>query len=215
VALHAVVLKVCGLRKCSGVDGCGSAEPQRVKTMTVPQPRSGPHEPLDAGVFQPGIGSFRLHLVGRGQGRRDVRTCTRALHPVVRPASRRAAGSGSPGPGTGSRDKLPGSTPAAEPGIRRCAPRRSHSGGGTGRSTASGPALDHRRGMQQGPVAAPAARPSRTSGRACARGWLRPGVAGPGRDRCRSPRPGRGDPRAAARGCGLAPARRSLETRLG
>ena len=145
--------------------------------MTVPQRRApGPGKPLDAGVFQPGIGSFRLHLAAEGKA---ARTCGPAPRRCI-PASDQAPGErpgpdqrpDHRGPGTGSRDELPGSTPPAEPGIRRCAPLRSHSGGGTGRSTASRPALDHRRGMQQGPVAAAAARPSRTCGRACARGWL-------------------------------------------
>jgi hypothetical protein len=50
--------------------------------MTVPQPRSGPRKPLDAGVFQPEIGSFRLYLAAEGEAARTVRTCTKALHPA-------------------------------------------------------------------------------------------------------------------------------------
>jgi hypothetical protein len=34
--------------------------------MTDPQPRSRPRRPVDARVFQPEIGSFRLHLVAEG-----------------------------------------------------------------------------------------------------------------------------------------------------
>jgi len=115
-------------RGCVRLSGTAGRE----KTMTVPRPRSRPRKPLDAGVFQPEIGSFRLHLAAEGKAARTVRTYTKALHPGVRPGSQRATGSGSasgsPGPGTDSRDELPGSPPPAEPGIRRCAPLRSHSG---------------------------------------------------------------------------------------
>ena len=45
--------------------------------MTVPQPRSRPRKPLDAGVSQPEIGSFRLHLVAEGKAR-PSRTSGRA-----------------------------------------------------------------------------------------------------------------------------------------
>ena len=35
--------------------------------MTVPQPRPRLRKPLDAGPFQPEIGSFRLHLAAEGK----------------------------------------------------------------------------------------------------------------------------------------------------
>jgi hypothetical protein len=35
--------------------------------MTVPQPRLRLRKPLDAGPFQPEIGSFRLHLAAEGK----------------------------------------------------------------------------------------------------------------------------------------------------
>jgi hypothetical protein len=34
--------------------------------MDVPQPRPRRRKPLDAGPFQPEIGSFRLHLAAEG-----------------------------------------------------------------------------------------------------------------------------------------------------
>ena len=35
--------------------------------MAVPEPCSRPRKQLDAGVFQPEIGSFRLHLAAEGK----------------------------------------------------------------------------------------------------------------------------------------------------
>jgi hypothetical protein len=45
--------------------------------MTVPQPRPRRRKPLDAGVFSPEIGSFRLHLAAEGEAAKTVRTYTR------------------------------------------------------------------------------------------------------------------------------------------
>ena len=47
--------------------------------MTDPQPRSRPRKPVDAGVFQPEIGSFWLHLAAGGKAARTVRTYTEAV----------------------------------------------------------------------------------------------------------------------------------------
>ena len=58
--------------------------------MTVPQPRSGPGKRPDAGVFQPGIGSFRLHLAAEGKA---ARTCGPAPGRCI-PASGQAPASG-------------------------------------------------------------------------------------------------------------------------
>ena len=72
MALSALDLKFSDLRKRSGADVCAPAEPQEErKTMTVPQPRPRRRKPLDAGVFSPEIGSFRLHLAAEGEAAED------------------------------------------------------------------------------------------------------------------------------------------------
>ena len=68
------------LRKRLSADACASAEPQEErKKMNVPQPCPRRRKPLDAGVFQPGIGSFRLHLAAEGKAAKTVRTYTDAV----------------------------------------------------------------------------------------------------------------------------------------
>ena len=47
--------------------------------MTVSQPCPRRRKPLDAGVFQGEIGSFRLHLAAEGKAAKTVRTCTDAV----------------------------------------------------------------------------------------------------------------------------------------
>ena len=47
--------------------------------MTVPQPRLRLRKPLDAGPFQPEIGSFRLHLAAEGKAAKTVRIYTEAV----------------------------------------------------------------------------------------------------------------------------------------
>jgi len=47
--------------------------------MTLPQPRPRRRKPLDAGVFSPEIGSFRLHLAADGKAAKTVRTYTEAV----------------------------------------------------------------------------------------------------------------------------------------
>ena len=143
--------------------------------MTVPPPRSGPGKPLDAGVLQPGIGSFRLHLAAEGKA---ARTCGPAPSRCI-PASGQAPGE-RPGPDQRPDHRGPEQVHATSCLAARL--RRSPEYAGVrhgdviaGRNrpvNGAGARLDHRRGMQQGPVAAPAARPSRTCGRACARGRL-------------------------------------------
>jgi len=62
------LLNFSDLRERSGAYACASAESQEErKTMTVPQPRPRRRKPLDAGVFRPEIGSFRLHLAAEGK----------------------------------------------------------------------------------------------------------------------------------------------------
>ena len=79
MAQIAPVMKISDLRKRSGVDTCASAEPQEErKTMTIEPPRSRPRKPLDAGPFQPEIGSFRLHLAAEGKAAKTVRMYTEA-----------------------------------------------------------------------------------------------------------------------------------------
>jgi hypothetical protein len=65
---EAPLLQLSDLRERSGANTRVSAEPQEErKTMTVPQPRPRLRKPLDAGPFQPEIGSFRLHLAAEGK----------------------------------------------------------------------------------------------------------------------------------------------------
>ena len=47
--------------------------------MTIEPPRSRPRKPLNAGPFQPEIGSFRLHLAAEGKAAKTVRMCTEAV----------------------------------------------------------------------------------------------------------------------------------------
>jgi site-specific recombinase XerD len=47
--------------------------------VTAPQIRSGQTKPLDAGMFQPEISSFRLHLAAEGKAAKTVRTYTEAV----------------------------------------------------------------------------------------------------------------------------------------
>lgn len=76
----ALLFKFSDLRKRSGVDACAAAEPQEErKTMSIPQQRPRRRKPLDAGVFQPEIGSFRLHLAAEGKAAKTVRTYTEAV----------------------------------------------------------------------------------------------------------------------------------------
>jgi hypothetical protein len=51
----------------------------REKTMTVRQPRHRRRKVLDAGPFQPEIGSFRLRLAAEGKAVKTVRTYTEAV----------------------------------------------------------------------------------------------------------------------------------------
>jgi site-specific recombinase XerD len=80
MALEAPLLKFSDLRKHSGADARASAEPQEErKTMTIPHPRPRQRKPLDAGMFTPEIGSFRLHLAAEGKAAKTVRTYTEAV----------------------------------------------------------------------------------------------------------------------------------------
>src|SRR6202044_2516615 len=47
-------------------------------TVTAPQTRSGQPKQLDAGMFQPAISSFCLHLAAEGKAAKTVRTYTEA-----------------------------------------------------------------------------------------------------------------------------------------
>src|ERR1039457_5436144 len=80
MALEAPLLNFSDLRKRSSAGTCASAEPQEErKTMSIPQPRPRRRKPLDAGPFQPEIGSFRLHLAAEGKAAKTVRTYTEAV----------------------------------------------------------------------------------------------------------------------------------------
>jgi hypothetical protein len=47
--------------------------------MAVPEPCSRPRKPLDAGVFQPEISSFRLHLAAEGKAAKTIRNYVEAV----------------------------------------------------------------------------------------------------------------------------------------
>ena len=47
--------------------------------MAVPEPCSRPRKQLDAGVFQPEIGSFRLHLAAEGKAAKTIRNYVEAV----------------------------------------------------------------------------------------------------------------------------------------
>jgi hypothetical protein len=47
--------------------------------VTAPETRSRQPKPLDAGIFQPEISSFRLHLAAEGKAAKTVRTYTEAV----------------------------------------------------------------------------------------------------------------------------------------
>ena len=68
------------LRKRWPVEGCTAADPREErKTMAVPEPRSRPRKPLAAGVFQPEISSFRLHLAAEGKAAKTIRNYVEAV----------------------------------------------------------------------------------------------------------------------------------------
>jgi hypothetical protein len=80
MALQGLFSRFSDLRRRSSVDTSASAEPQEErKTMSIPQPRARRRKPLDAGPFQPEIGSFRLHLAAEGKASKTVRTYTEAV----------------------------------------------------------------------------------------------------------------------------------------
>ena len=80
MAVQGLFSRFSDLRRRSGVDTCASAEPQEErKTIDVPQPRPRRRKPLDAGPFQPEIGSFWLHLAAQGKAAKTVRTYTEAV----------------------------------------------------------------------------------------------------------------------------------------
>jgi hypothetical protein len=57
----------------------GGAMREKRKTVTAPETRSRQPKPLDAGIFQPEISSFRLHLAAEGKAAKTVRTYTEAV----------------------------------------------------------------------------------------------------------------------------------------
>jgi hypothetical protein len=57
----------------------GGATREKRKTVTAPDTRSRQTKPLDAGIFQPEVSSFRLHLATEGKAVKTVRTYTEAV----------------------------------------------------------------------------------------------------------------------------------------
>ena len=74
------LLRVSDQRKRWPAESCAAARSQEERqTMSVPEPRSRQPKPLAAGVFQPGIGSFRLCLAAEGKSGKTVRMYTEAV----------------------------------------------------------------------------------------------------------------------------------------
>jgi site-specific recombinase XerD len=72
--------KISHLRKRWPAESGAAADPREErKTMAVPEPRSRPRKQLDAGVFQPEIGSFRLHLAAEGKAAKTIRNYVEAV----------------------------------------------------------------------------------------------------------------------------------------
>ena len=68
------IAQISHLRKRWPAESCAAADPREErKTMAVPEPRSRPRKQLDAGEFQPEIGSFRLHLAAEGKAAKTIR----------------------------------------------------------------------------------------------------------------------------------------------
>ena len=68
------------LRKRWPAESCAAADPREErKTMAVPEPRSRPRKQLDAGEFQPEIGSFRLHLAAEAKAAKTIRNYVEAV----------------------------------------------------------------------------------------------------------------------------------------
>ena len=68
------IAEISHLRKRWPAESCAAADPREErKTMAVPEPRSRPRKQLDAGEFQPEIGSFRLHLAAEGKAAKTTR----------------------------------------------------------------------------------------------------------------------------------------------
>jgi Phage integrase, N-terminal SAM-like domain len=74
------IAEISHLRKRWPAECCIAADPQEErKTMAVPEPRSRPRKQLDAGVLQPEIGSFRLHLAADGKAAKTIRNYAEAI----------------------------------------------------------------------------------------------------------------------------------------
>ena len=74
------IAKISNLRKRWPAEGCAAAEPREErKTMAVPEPGSRRRKPLAAGVFQPEISSFRLHLAAEGKAAKTIRNYVEAV----------------------------------------------------------------------------------------------------------------------------------------
>ena len=72
--------KISHLRKRWPAESCTAADPREErKTMAVPEPRSRPRKQLDAAMFQPEIGSFRLHLAAEGKAAKTIRNYVEAV----------------------------------------------------------------------------------------------------------------------------------------
>ena len=72
--------QISHLRKRWPAESGAAADPREERTtMAVPEPCSRPRKQLDAGVFQPEIGSFRLHLAAEGKAAKTIRNYVEAV----------------------------------------------------------------------------------------------------------------------------------------
>lgn len=68
------IAEISHLRERWPAGSCAAADPREErKTMAIAEPHSRPCKQLDAGVFQPEIGSFRLHLAAEGKAPKTIR----------------------------------------------------------------------------------------------------------------------------------------------
>ena len=74
------IAEISHLRERWPAGSCAAADPREErKTMAIAEPHSRPCKQLDAGVFQPEIGSFRLHLAAEGKAAKTIRNYAEAV----------------------------------------------------------------------------------------------------------------------------------------
>ena len=90
MSTHEAVAEISHLRERWPAESCAAADPQEErKTMAIAEPCSRSCKQLDAGVFQPEIGSFRLHLAAEGKAAKTIRNYAEAVQWFAAPCLRR------------------------------------------------------------------------------------------------------------------------------